>query len=132
MIAYGDLPANQIDHDQVGEKGPEAEPTAAYGEYLVDITACKGCHAPNLAGNYGQLPPGVPLGPNLTPGGEFKDWTLDDFTAAIQSGITPDGRILSAEEKIYTPWPKFAHLTPEEVRAIWEYLSSLGPLPNNG
>ncbi|WP_420641877.1 hypothetical protein [Candidatus Leptofilum sp.] len=67
--------------------------TAAYGKYLIDIVSCTSCHAENLAGNYGQLD--GPLGPNLTTW--VQNWSEAEFATALQSGVLPDGRVMSKE-----------------------------------
>ena len=41
----------------------------------------------------------------------------------MRSGMTPDGRLLDAE---YMPWPFFASMTDDELRAMWRYLRELG------
>lgn len=129
VVVYGQMPVNLADHENVGGQAPAVGPTAAYGEYLVNITACKACHASNLAGVYGQ--PQHPNGPNITLGGDLGGWTMDEFARTLQAGMRSDGQLLSNDEKTGMPWQTFAHMMPEEVEAIWVYISSLEALPNN-
>ncbi|MEI9889966.1 MAG: hypothetical protein WDN45_04385 [Caulobacteraceae bacterium] len=46
--------------------------------------------------------------------------------AAITTGVTPDGRILSPA----MPWPDFSHLTKDDAEAVAAYLQSLPPVAN--
>ena len=123
MFAFDSWAVNRIDHEAVGGVAPEFGATAEYGEYLVSITACAACHAENLAGNYGQLD--SPPGPNLTD--KAGAWSADEFAIALQTGMLPDGRQMSPA----MPWPAYAQMSDTEVGAVWAYLNTLSPLPNN-
>lgn len=123
VLAFSDWSVNSIDHTAVGGNAPEFAASAEYGEYLVNITSCASCHAENLAGNYGQLE--SPQGPNLTTWPE--SWTAEQFAAALQLGVRPDGELLSQE----MPWSAYALMSESEVEALWTYLNSLEPLPDN-
>lgn len=125
VFANSSWPVNIIDHPNVGREAPAAGPTAEYGQYLVSIASCQSCHAENLAGNYGQLD--TPQGPNLTAGGNLGQWSFDEFATAMRSGSTPDGRQLDE----IMPWGNYAAMTEDELQALWTYLISLEPLPNN-
>lgn len=126
MLAYGEWSVNQIDHAAVGgQNAPPMDATAEYGKYLVDIASCGSCHGENLAGNTPDSD--SPQGPNITPGGSVGNWTLEEFALAIRTGQTPDGRQLSNE----MPWPQYAAMSDTEVEALWEYIQSLDPLPDN-
>jgi mono/diheme cytochrome c family protein len=129
IVAYGDMAVNQIDHEAVGGAAPEREISQTYGEYLTHLAACRDCHMPNLAGNYGQSP--APQGPNITPYGYIGDWSGEEFATALQTGWLPNGDILSNEVETGMPWQTYAFMTDMEVQAIWEHLSNLEPLPNN-
>jgi cytochrome c553 len=93
------------------------------GEYLA--RGCQGCHGAGLVG--GPPPdPTSPEAPNLTPAASaLGDWTEDDFLTAIRTGVTPTGRELDSQ---YMPWPSYAKLSDDELRALWLYLSSLEPV----
>lgn len=129
ILAYDSWPVNVIDHESVGGEAPEAAVSTEYGEYMVSIMSCQSCHAENLAGNYGQLD--TPRGPNITPGGSIADWSEEDFATALRTGMTPDGRLLATVEQEGMPWPEYEGLSDTEVGALWAYISSLEPLPNN-
>ena len=126
ILAYGGWSVNQVDHAAVGGRNaPTDGATLEFGRYLVDIASCASCHGENLAGN----PPDSdsPLGPNITPGGESASWSLEQFALALQGGQTPTGEQLSDE----MPWAQYSVMSAVEVAALYEYLQSLDPLPDN-
>ncbi len=118
-----------------------AEDDATRGAYLAKVTGCEGCHSPHdAAGNVlpgrlmagGDHPiragggPGL-VPPNITPDREtgIGGWDVPAIAAAIRSGQTPDGRILS----IAMPWrTQFAALTEADARAIAAYLLTIPPV----
>ena len=71
---------------------------------------------------------GVFVGPNLTPDREtgLGGWTKEEIAAAIQRGVTPEGRDLAP----IMPWRAFAGLTKPDVDAIVDFLRSLPPIHN--
>jgi mono/diheme cytochrome c family protein len=125
-VAYGDLPISRIDHAAVGGASPPEAATAEYGEYLVKIADCRGCHGIDLGGRTPEeAETGPPAGPDLTPGGRLGTWTEQDFVASMRTGATPDGRALDAD---IMPWIYYQGMTDTELQAIWRYLESL-PAP---
>ena len=66
------------------------------------------------------------MGPNLTPDRKtgLGNWTKDEMMTAIQTGVRPDGRILSP----IMPWRAYAGLTKSDAGAIVDYLRSLPPV----
>jgi mono/diheme cytochrome c family protein len=115
------LPAELVDQDIVHVASMPAEASADYGAYL--STTCTGCHHPNLAG--GPTPgsaPGAPHSANLTPAGNLRNWTLDDFKDTLRTGVTPKGKSL---DPALMPWPITAQMTDVELEALWLYLKSL-------
>jgi mono/diheme cytochrome c family protein len=116
-----------------------AEDKVARGRYLVQFGGCNDCHTPGyLLGNADhsrylggsdvgfQTPAGTVVGPNLTPDKEtgLGTWTDDQIVHAIQSGVTPEGRVLSP----LMPWPAFSKLTTADVHAIVAFLRTLPPV----
>ena len=117
-----------------------ADSPAKRGEYLVHIGGCGDCHTPgyflgkpDLARYLGgsdvgfELPGlGTFVGPNLTPDGKtgLGAWSEEQIVTAIQTGQTPEGRILAP----VMPWRDFAHLTKSDAFAIAAYLKSLKPV----
>jgi len=122
--------------------GAQADSRIARGKYLVDIIACGDCHTPGgltpkpdmkryMAGSDAEfvMPgEGVFVPPNLTPDKAtgIGTWTVDQIVAAITTGVTPSGRVLSAA----MPWPDFSHLSRPDALAIAVYLKSLPPVAN--
>ncbi|MDA0242593.1 MAG: c-type cytochrome [Chloroflexi bacterium] len=123
VFAYNSWAVNVVEHTAVGGPAPAAEVTAEYGAYMVGVSSCGSCHAENLAGNYGQLD--SPLGPNLTT--LASSWTEEEFVTAVRTGQAPDGRQLSTE----MPWQHYAAMSDTQVQALWAYLNTLEPLPDN-
>jgi mono/diheme cytochrome c family protein len=119
---------------------PASPAQLARGKYLVEFGGCNDCHTPGyffgkpdmaryLAGSdvgFDIPHMGVFVGPNLTPDHEtgLGKWTKAEIITALQTGIRPDGRVLS---KIM-PWPAFAKLTKDDVGAVADYLMSLKPV----
>jgi mono/diheme cytochrome c family protein len=124
MIKAGDIfTAEQINH-AARPVLPEAGVTREYGDYLVHIGGCHDCHGENFAGG---ADPNVPLGANLTPGGDLGKWDEATFMGVIRAGNTPSGRRLSKE----MPWVRYSGMTDDELKAVWLSLASLPALPNN-
>ncbi|RYF54762.1 MAG: hypothetical protein EOO27_22820 [Comamonadaceae bacterium] len=71
---------------------------------------------------------GVFVGPNLTPDKEtgLGNWSKTQIVAALQTGVRPDGRILSPN----MPWRAFSKLRAADAEAIVDYLKSLPPIRN--
>lgn len=97
---------------------PAPGPTAEYGRYIASTT-CVVCHGENLLGGKHPNPEG-PAGPELSHAGE---WSLEQFTAALRTGVVPGGRKLTE----WMPWQFFSAFTDEEVQALHEYVKTLGP-----
>ena len=126
VLAYNSWSVNQTDHSAVGgQNAPPMEASAEYGEYLANITSCGSCHGENMAGNTPDSD--SPQGPNITPGGNIGNWTMEEFGLALRAGKTPDGRQLDAE----MPWPQYAAMSDVEVAALYEYIQTLAALPDN-
>jgi mono/diheme cytochrome c family protein len=110
------------------------------GKYIVTASGCSDCHTPGtflghpdmtkyLGGSdVGFAIPnvGVFVGPNLTPDKEtgLGGWSTEQIVAAIGTGKTPEGRILSPN----MPWRDFGKMTQRDLVAIAEYLKSLPPV----
>lgn len=118
------IPAERIDHSKTGARtAPPAGPTREYGQYLVNVGGCRGCHGANLVG--GPSPePGAPAAANITPAGPIGQWSEAQFFTAIRTGTRPDGtRILE-----FMPWKSMARHTDDELHAIWLYLRTVPPV----
>jgi cytochrome c553 len=126
LFALGQLPlqpAANIDLAAPRPTPPGASVSADYGRYLAAAAGCPRCHGPGLSG--GAMPQ-APLnaGPaaNITPAG-LGSWTEADFIKAMRTGIRPDGRPVGTA----MPWPYYAQLTDNELRAIWRFLQAVPP-----
>lgn len=117
--------ANAIDHGAARPPAPAAGPTAPYGQYLVRVGGCTGCHGPGLSGGpIPYAPPDAPPARNLTPAG-IGTWTEADFARALRTGRRPDGTALKA----FMPVQFTRLMTEDEIRAIWAYLLTVPARP---
>ena len=103
-------------------EAPAKEPTAEFGYYLTRV--CISCHGMQLAGAPPEAP-GSPPGANLTPAGNLKNWTYDEFVHTLKTGVTPEGKQLNP---MYMPWTALSHFNDTEMRAVWAYLGGLEPV----
>jgi cytochrome c553 len=118
------FPAEAMNHQAPRGEPVPAGPTLAYGQYLVTIGGCNGCHGPDLAGTVNEHgPPGAPNPPNLTPAGEVGRWSEQDFTHALRTGKRPNGTVLNAA----MPWALAGQMSDDEMHAVWLYLRSVPP-----
>jgi hypothetical protein len=106
--------------------GVPPAPTAAYGRYLADVTGCHGCHGFGLSGGRVAGPSSIPAAANLTPAGPLAAWTEADFVHALRVGRRPDGSAIDE----FMPWRAYAHMTDDELRALWRYLRGVPPKPS--
>jgi mono/diheme cytochrome c family protein len=96
--------------------GPMKGPTAEFGEYILTYQDCRECHGENLTGGVpGQL---APLGPDLN---LVKDWTQAGFTAAMRTGVDPNGHQISEQ----MPWRSVGKMDDDELAAIYQYLTHM-------
>lgn len=121
LVVVGQLPlhAETIDHAAPLPESPDTDSQTAYGAYLVSLS-CEGCHTRDLTGGPMRgAPAGVP-DPADIGRVALADWSADDFTRAIRTGVRPDGVVLNA----FMPYGSFATMTAAEVGAIWAYIQS--------
>lgn len=123
--AFGELPADIIAQGTPRPAAPTPAVSVEYGSYLATMGDCRGCHGANLAG--AQVVPSDPWAPNLTPGGELGGWSETDFITLIRTGKKPSGAQISKK----MPYELYQGQTDDELSALWLYLSSLEPLPEN-
>jgi len=116
------LPAEKLRDSAATPMTVTPGPTREYGEYLVLIAGCKGCHGPGLSG--GKIAAGDPAwGPaaNLTPSGNLGKWTEAQFVQTLRTGTRPDGTAI----KEPMPWKTIGRMTDDELHALWLYLRSV-------
>lgn len=127
LMATGLFPppaAFVIDHDAVQPAVAASGASIENGEALA-AQMCVPCHQANLAGGPIAFDPST-VAPNITFHEEgIAGWTLDDFIAAIRTGVTPDGDQLGDA----MPWKSLALLTDNELESLYLYLESIEPLP---
>jgi hypothetical protein len=119
--------ARHIDHAHV-ELAPPPSPTADYGRYIGRM--CTGCHGEHLSG--GRIPgapSSLPVPLNLTPDATgLRDWTYDDFVKVMREAVRKNGKALDP----FMPVDAWKNFDDVEMRAVWEYLRTLPPLPLGG
>jgi cytochrome c553 len=118
-------PAATIDRSTPRPAAPARAVSVEYGNYLAATAGCPTCHGPGLSG--GKLPQSQPKAipaANITPGG-LGDWSEADFFRVMRTGMRPDGRAIDMS----MPWPYYAQLTDNELRAIWRFLQAVPPRP---
>jgi mono/diheme cytochrome c family protein len=108
--------------------GPPAAITASATPDRLTVAArrvngCAGCHSStgNLPLDGGSMNflagLGTLVAPNLTPGGELKDWSDGEIVRAIREGVDRDGHPL-----IIMPSDAFHHLSDDDVTALVAFL----------
>jgi mono/diheme cytochrome c family protein len=112
--AFGDvINTETIDHNGPRPVAPAVGVTTAYGDYLVKTFGCATCHGKDLSG--GKDPnPAAPPAPNLTPRGELRLWTEEDFITAVRTRVAE-----------FMPWKDMRNMNDDEVKAVWLFLQSL-------
>lgn len=113
-----------------------SDPKLARGQYLVEGPGhCGECHTPrNVAGALDRArwlggapnPEGKGRIPNITPTGEFGDWSESDIVYFLESGFTPDfdsvgGSMVEVQENM-------AMLPGSDREAIAAYLKAVPPV----
>lgn len=111
------VPAERIDHAPRARRVRPAGVTREYGQYLVSVGGCTGCHGSNLGGTSGH----GPASPNVTPAGVVASWSEADWIRAMRTGKRPDGSAINAP----MPWKAVGMMSDGELRAMWMYLSTM-------
>jgi hypothetical protein len=70
----------------------------------------------------GQL---APLGPDLT---AVKEWTQEEFIAAMRTGIDPGGREIAKD----MPWRLIGKMDDEKLGAMYQYLAHMSDSRRGG
>lgn len=103
------------------------------GRYLAVLADCTACHAdparsdsPFGGGRPIPTPFGTLLAPNITPDPDtgIGSWTEREFDDALRRGRLPGGARLYPA----MPFPYFARMSAEDVRAIRAYLGTVAPV----
>lgn len=126
---FGDLyQAKIIDlHDTTTRVAPPYAPTVEYGAYTVGFHGCKSCHGDNLNGKKSPDPISPP-GTNITKGGNFGKWSLEQFSSTLKSGTTPEGKQMDTK---FMPWVAIGQMSDVEIAAVYNYLNSVPEMPDD-
>ena len=125
---------------------PKREISAAYGEYLVRVGDCAGCHTPqergapldgmDLAGGFAlHFPEGRVVGANITPDMEtgLGSWTEDGFVSRFkqyQEMARSGPPAVTRETFTIMPWLAYSELDEVELRSMYRYLRTVKPVRN--
>jgi mono/diheme cytochrome c family protein len=140
MIKFSPRPVGSV-------PSPERTDKLKYGQYLVGIGGCQGCHTPE---EKGQPLPGMNFGggrkfattfgtvvsANITPDLDtgIGKWTEDFFLKKFydyKDYVTNGAPKLSGPEAFtLMPWLALSQLPSEDLSAIYTYLRTLKPLRN--
>jgi mono/diheme cytochrome c family protein len=151
MLDYEELRSVQVvdaPSPVAGQFAPENRYLVKHGEYLVELLACGACHTDGalegsprvgkaLAGSsigiaymnpFNNDRPGVVYPSNITPDREtgIGDWSDAQIAAAIQAGT---GRHANRRIAVM-PWPGYAKMSDEDVKAVVAYLRSIEAVRN--
>src|SRR5690606_38993641 len=108
-------------------------------DYLVNsIMGCGNCHTPLGPQGFdeskafgGRLVEDSPamhaVSANITPGGEVKDWTDEQFMKAIREGIRPDGSLIGPP----MPFEVYGGLSDDDLASIVAYLRTVPAVDND-
>lgn len=125
---FGDVfHARNIDHKAGFVAEPTKGPTKEWGAYFIGYLGCVSCHGVDYAGGVtGE--PGAPLVPAINASAGLGKWTSAQFIQTMRSGITPEEKILNAR---FMPFTAYGNLTDDDLTAVFEYLRSMPPQPQN-
>jgi cytochrome c553 len=124
------------DYTSMVEQKVKRDTSAAYGEYIcTNVADCRGCHTEGDVGGETGIPfaGGSPMGdpgfpqltpPNLTqhPEGRIYKWSQEAFLKRFRMG--------KAIPYSHMPWESFKHLSDDDLKAIYNFLTSLKPAKN--
>jgi len=95
------------------------------GQYVAQMGDCAACHTtPNgvayAGGREVDSPFGTIYATNITPAQNgIAGWSLDDFRAALQDGVRPDGTLLYPA----MPYENYRKLREEDIVALYDYFA---------
>ncbi|HKP32161.1 MAG TPA: c-type cytochrome [Chitinophagaceae bacterium] len=128
-------------------KRPDPSDAIAYGKYMVTASACAECHTPFEKGSFVedlrlaggrtfQLPAGMLRSSNITPDKEtgIGTWTkelfLNKFRSYRDSATAHQKLDFMKEYNTIMPWGMYAHMTDQDLSAIYDYLRTIKPTTN--
>jgi mono/diheme cytochrome c family protein len=115
------LSADQVPQDMPVPAAVPQGVTPEYGRYLARAS-CMGCHGENLSGGpVPGAPPSFPVPANITPGGQTRAWSDEDWFRLLREGRDPGGRQIDP----YMPYESYAGMSDDEIRALIAYLRTV-------
>ncbi len=104
------------------------------GRYLTTLADCAACHTnPGVGKSFAggrpiETPFGTVVSANITPDSEtgIGNWTDEQFDNAVRHGVRADGKRLYPA----MPYPFYAKMSREDVKAIRAYLATIAPVHN--
>jgi len=119
--------ASKLDLTDVSVKtAPMPSTGVDYGEYTAVIHGCQYCHGEQLNGKFAG-DPAAPPASNITMGGNFGNWTYEQFAETLWTGTTPEGKSMNPE---HMPWDAFRLMSDLEKQAVYNYLQSMPAMPD--
>lgn len=123
-------------------KRPSESDTIAYGEYLVNATACAECHTKFEKGQFVEgtefgggrvfeMPGGILTTPNISPDNEtgIGLWTKEAFVNRFKmyadSNYVPQKIDFSKDFATMMPWTMYAKMKESDLAAIYAYLKTV-------
>lgn len=127
-------------------KRPPESDTLKYGEYLVQIAACRDCHSQDdkgkliaglefAGGRVFNLPGATLKSSNITPDKEsgIGRWTKQEFvsrfTMYADSSMSPSA-VKPGEFQTIMPWWKYGQMKVTDLEAMYAYLQTIKPVQN--
>jgi mono/diheme cytochrome c family protein len=139
VSVFGPLP----DNDYTTNTKPDTSDKIKYGNYLVNIAGCQGCHTPMegkpnagklfAGGNEDKFPTFTVRTPNITPDTAtgIGGWTEDMFIAKFRNNSSPENLSRDAgKQNTIMAWSFFGTMRDNDLKAIYAYLRSLPPVHN--
>jgi hypothetical protein len=139
VSVFGPLPAN----DYTANAKPDTADKVKYGEYLISIAGCGGCHTPEkgrpeegkpfAGGNESNVPGFKVQSANITPDSAtgIGAWTEEVFIAKFRNNSSKEN--LNREPGKYNtlmPWPFFGKMKESDLKSIYAYLRKVPPVNN--
>jgi len=143
-----DFPMNIIVHTipekAILGKRPDSSDILPYGKYLITASNCRDCHSPMAkgkfiegleysGGNAFRLANGTVVhSANITfdketgIGNWSKEMFIGRFKAALDSGYAHP--VKKGDAQTIMPWTMYAHMSENDLGAIYSYLKSLQPV----
>lgn len=147
-----DFPVNfilkTIPTDGTPEEKPEKSDQIAYGKYLINAAACRECHTP--VDGKGVIVPGkefsggrefsfpdgsIVRSSNITQDREtgIGNWSQEMFVGKFKQYLDSNyhlPKVAPGEFNSIMPWVMYAGMEEDDLEAIYIYLKTVDPIPN--